>query len=277
MRALPFSYDRELSAEQNNIAVFDLSAAVTASGLTEINRKQFEGRGGRYLTFTPNGSQNAVFLEVAFDNPDDRYFSLNPGSFINTEPYKWSRLYVRVIPIQPSNQYSGAVVYLGQLIAADHFVVDYKGASPPTALYIHEPTYIGSCGWEQGPFPANPFTSRVPGGAGNLNDYMSVSIWAPNGDPRNISTEIEITNTSAGLIYAYQPSDGGGAIASGIAPTSAIQLYPITAGEKQTFYLGYDYNASHNILAGTSQAVNQLYIFSDQAGSSYTWKRKEYR
>lgn len=283
MQALPFRYDRELSSEQNNIALFDLVAAVSASGITEISRKQFEGRGGRFLTFNPSGSFTAVFLEVAFDNPDGAYFQLSPGSFIDTSPYKWSRLYVRVIPIQPTSQYTGTLLYLGQLIAADHFVVDFKGANPSTALYIHQPQFIASAGWDgnTAPFIINPYTSRVAGGAGNYNDYISTQVWGVGLDSRDISIEVEIKNTGAGTLFIYVASDGGGALASGLAPTAASQLYPLSAGEKETFYLSCDYASSHNIAAnlviGSGVEFNNMYVFSDVPGASYAWKLKEYR
>lgn len=274
-QADPFSYHRELSAEQNNVAILQLQNPISPGSITEIDRRRFEGRGGRYLSFLPTGSLYRVTLEIALDNPDGKYFPLAPGSYVSVEPYKWSRMYVRIIPLQPNGSIVGSA-YLGFLILADHFVVDPKGSSPDSAYYVKQPYFFansGNSGFVTNTtfFPSTSHTALPP-----FTDYACSLNFSPTLDSRNLSLEIEVTNTGPNTIYCYLAVEPNG-VPNGTQPSTSTQLYALGSNEKTTFFLGYDIASSAAIEQGYNLGINILYFYSDTPGSSIQYKLKAYR
>lgn len=261
------NFGRDNSLANQNVQVIDLYVTPANVVRVELDRKQFEGRNGAFIAYIADGALINTTLEIAFDNPDGKYFPLAPGAFIHLSPFFFSRLYIRAIATFNAGS-SITPIFVGKLVIANHFVVDPKGSTPANATWTHPPNSITTVG-NTGVFFANP------GGLANIPPQTNFTTTLPTSyqsDPRNVALEIEIKNVGTGTVWIQIDQSGGVT-----PPTLITQLYPLGSGDRETFWIGADMNSSYYVDKGITPNKNNLQLYSDDAGAQVAYKIREYR
>jgi hypothetical protein len=212
-----------------------------------------------FLLYDPAGSSRRITLEVRFDDEDPTlaWIPLLPGTPIDIAPATFTKLSIRAIK-QYGDLTDSTSQFIGRLFIAPHPLSNGLGSHPDTAIYVRPPTRLMGFG--------NAGLVVNPGGGGACAYKVTIS---PGPEGVVIANEMEIKNIGTSTVFVSS-------IGVLLGGADEVNLYPLGAGEKETFWAGATPRSSLGANTGTGNS-QALYVYSGAVDARIAYKTIQYR